>query len=182
MTFTERVELKMRIDALARRVGRSLRPAGTTRRLDREAMRSLLKIGGFQQHLARDVEMYLPAGATPPCDIMVLDNDLPVYHTTIADVLMRKSPTIKEMISIRNAVKILNDSAVRVRTQQETLQHIQKDCLDTLDLTVTQNDLDDQALEGRAALDGHDCRIYRGDGVYRRAGVLGSTYLHEPGP
>ncbi len=157
--FADRIKLKMHIDELTRRVRASLRPAGTSRHLDRDAMRELLQIGNYRQHCERDMELYLPSDATQPCDIVVLDNDLSVYHSTITDVLMRKSPTIKEMISIRNAIKILNDSAIRVRTQQQTLDHIHSQCIDTLDLQFTRADLEQLSLEGRAALDGHDSEL-----------------------
>jgi len=159
MTFTDRIKLKMHIDELARRVRASLRPAGASRHLDREAMRNLLQIGNYRQHCERDMELYLPADGAQPCDIMVLDNDLPVYHGTVADVLMRKSPTVKEMISVRNAIKILNDNAIRVRTQQETLDHIHKQCIYALDLQFTRADIEQLSLEGRAALDGHDFQL-----------------------
>jgi hypothetical protein len=37
----------------------------------------------------------------------VLDNELPIYHTTVADVTLRKSPYWQQMFSIRNVRKIM---------------------------------------------------------------------------
>ena len=48
---------------------------------------------------------------------------------------MRKSPTIKEMISIRNAFKIINDKDVKISTKDESLKTIQKECIDLIDLS-----------------------------------------------
>ena len=39
--------------------------------------------------------------------ILVLDNDLAIYNTSVYDVAMRKSPTVKEMMNPFNVVKIL---------------------------------------------------------------------------
>jgi len=75
-----------------------------------------------------------------------------MYLTTIADVALRRSPTIKEMISVRNAFRILNDTDVLVKKGPETLETIQKACIDLLDLRYEKADLIAIAEDGTASL------------------------------
>ena len=58
------------------------------------------------------MDLYILGNTAKKKKILVLDNGLAIYHTTIEDVCMRKSPSVKEMISIRNTIKILNDEDV----------------------------------------------------------------------
>jgi hypothetical protein len=74
--------------------------------------------------------------------ILVLDNDLTIYHTTVEDVVLRKSPTVKEMVSIRNAIKILNDKDVVISKKEASLKTIRDICIDQLDLHYTAADID----------------------------------------
>jgi len=41
----------------------------------------------------RDLDLYVADTGTAVQKILVLDNELPIYRTTVADVAMRKSPT-----------------------------------------------------------------------------------------
>ena len=66
---------------------------------------------------------------------------------------MRKSPTIKEMINIRNAIKILNDADVVVCKKADSVAAVQKECTDTLDLSLNRSDLETIAADGRIALE-----------------------------
>ena len=98
------------------------------------------------------LELYLPPGADAD-RVMVLDNDLPVYRTTVADVALRKSPTVKEMISIRNVMRILNDADVVVSKKAETVAGVQQACIAGLDLRHTPADIEALAFDGRAAME-----------------------------
>jgi hypothetical protein len=89
-----------------------------------------------------------------------LDNELKLYDTTIEDVAMRKSPIIKEMLNIRNAIKILNDKDVAVSRKEETLQQLRSECIGVLDLSFGPDDLAAIADDGREAL-----AREQGDGV-----------------
>jgi len=51
----------------------------------------------------------------------VFDNELPIYHTTVADVALRKSPYWQQMFSIRNIKKIMNRHDVLVSEGKESL-------------------------------------------------------------
>jgi hypothetical protein len=65
---------------------------------------------------------------------------------------MRKSPTVKEMISIRNAIKILNDTQVVAFRKAESVDQVRSKILDTLDLSFTADDIDSLVGDGQAAL------------------------------
>ena len=85
--------------------------------------------------------------------MLVLDNDLPWYRTTVEDVVLRKSPLIKEMISIRNIRRILNDADVVVRKKADTVAVIQAAAIARLDLSHSSEDIAAIALDGAASLE-----------------------------
>ena len=123
------------------------------KRTDIKALRELLGMSPYTHHQERDLDLYIQKTAGDKDRIIVLGNDLPMYLTTVADVAMRRSPTVKEMISIRNAFKILNDTDVVVTKGPETLQAIQKECIDLLDLSYQKADLVAIAEDGAASLE-----------------------------
>ena len=153
MGFRENLRRKIEIDRLAAHVARSVSagPQSATR-IDRPAMRQLLDLAGWQVRRERDMELYLP----PPGEaeaVLVLDNDLGWYRTTVADVVLRKSPLIKEMISVRNVMRILNDADVVVRKKTESVAAIQTAAIARLDLSYRPEDIAAIALDGAASLE-----------------------------
>jgi hypothetical protein len=154
MGFKENLQKKIRIDQLAGQVGRSLGPADSAHRIDSQAMRELLEMGPYTHRRERDLDLYLyPAKGDATGDqlILVLDNELKLYQTTVEDVALRKSPTVKEMVSIRNAIKILNDKDVVVTRKADTLLRIQNELKSGLDLSYTAEDIEAIASDGRQA-------------------------------
>lgn len=77
-----------------------------------------------------------------------MDNGLAIYHTTIDDVALRKSPTLKEVVSFRNARKILSDGDVRVSKRTNPVRIVKEMLIDELDLSYTDADIDGIAYEG----------------------------------
>jgi len=153
MSFKENLLEKMEIDNLTRKVLGSIGPPESGRKVDRDAMRNLLEFGSFAFKRERDLDLFLMAPDIDRGRILVLDNELAIYHTTIADVAMRKSPTLKEMISIRNAIKILNDGDVVVSKKEDSVKTIQKECISLLDLSFDKSDLDDIEKDGVVSLE-----------------------------
>lgn len=152
MSFKENLLKKIRIRILGRNILASMGSVDSGKRTDINAVRELLDMSPYTHHKERDLDLYVQkTGGEKDC-IIVLGNDLPMYSTTVADVAMRRSPTIKEMISIRNAVKILNDADVIVKKGPETLETIQKECIDLLDLSYDKADLTAIAEDGAASL------------------------------
>lgn len=152
MSFKENILKKIKINKLAKQVIVSIGPPDSGRKADKDAMRRLLEMGPYAHRKERDLDLYLEKTEADKKKILVLDNDLAIYHTTVEDVALRKSPTVKEMISIRNAIKILNDSDVVVSKKEASVKTIQKECIEILDLSHNESDLDDIIADGVAAL------------------------------
>ena len=68
-------------------------------------------------------------------EVVVFDNELPIYHTTVADVALRKSPHWQEMFSTKNIRKIMNDKDVIISKGKESLKGLHSNALALLDLT-----------------------------------------------
>lgn len=152
MSFKENLLKKIQINTLAGNVLNSLGSPDSGKKLDRNAMLSLLEMRGFLSHRERDLDLYLEKKGSGPQRIMVLGNELAFFRTTVDDVAMRRSPTVKEMISIRNAVKILNDKDIVITKGADTLELIRQECLEMLDLSFDASDLDEIAQDGVASL------------------------------
>lgn len=148
MGFRENLLKKIEIKRLADSVVRSINPTDSTKRIDLDAMRQLMVLGNYGYQKERDLDLY----RLNDRDLLLLDNELKIYSTTVADVALRKSPTIKEMVSIRNAIKILNDKDVVIRRKEETVRFVQRALIDGLDLSFTPADIASMAEDGIQAL------------------------------
>jgi hypothetical protein len=153
MSFKQNLLEKLKIKSLAKKVLRTVGPVGSPLKVDREGMDRLLNAAGYAKKRERELDLYCNETTAGKSRIFVLDNDLNIYHTTMDDVLLRKNPTVKEMISIRNAIKILNDKDVVVSKKKESVQAIEKEAVDTLDLTFEISDLEEIEKDGIAALE-----------------------------
>lgn len=153
MSFRESVLQKIEIDNLTGRVLATIGPPGSGKKVDKKAMRALLKMGGYTHQEERDLDLYIAADGPDRDTILVLDNELALYNTTVQDVAMRKSPTVKEMLSIRNAIKILKDTDVVVSRREDTVGAVQKAGIDRLDFRYQKEDIEVMGRDGMAALD-----------------------------
>ena len=153
MGFKENLLKKIAIDQLVSRVLGSMGTVDSGKRLDRDAMRELLEMGTYTYRRERDLDLYCQNRSDDKQLILVLDNELKIYNTTVDDVCLRKSPTIKEMVSIRNAIKILNDKKVVISSKTDTVERVRKELVDAIDLAFTEADIAALALEGRNSLE-----------------------------
>jgi len=140
-------------------------------------MQRLLEIASYRFERQRDLDLYINQPPAGVMQILVLDNELAIYATTVADVVLRKSPTIKEMLNIRNAIKILNDADVVVCKKADSVAAVQKECIDTLDLSMGPSDLEALAADGRIALEIDDS-----DGVRECLAIFGELLEFSPPP
>ncbi|MGW8303889.1 MAG: hypothetical protein ACWGNO_17555, partial [Desulfobacterales bacterium] len=175
MSFKENLLTKLKIDNLAHNVIASIRPVESGAKVDKDAMRSLLAMSPYQHQKMRDLDLYVEAIDQTQKKIFVLDNELPIYQTTIDDVVMRKSPLIKEMVKIRNIIKILKDSDVKLSRKEESVIAIQKECIDQLDLSFNAADIDEIAKDGQASLE----RDYA-DGVIECLDLFAELLDYQP--
>jgi hypothetical protein len=150
--FKENLLLKMEIDRLARKVTNSLGSGASGSKVDKDSMRRLLELAGYTHQRRRQMDLYHKDTQNEKGIILVLDNDLTIYETNQDDVVMRKNPFIKEMVSIRNIIKILNDKDVVISRKADSVQRIQKACLETIDLSYSDSDIADITHQGLVSL------------------------------
>ena len=137
MGFRENLLKKIQIEDLAQGILRSIDPQDSAKRMDREAMRQLLEMSTYSYRKERDLDLYM----LNEKEILALDNELKIYRTTAEDIGLRKSPTIKEMVSFRNAIKILNDKDVVVSRKSDTVLRIRSELVAALDLSFAAADI-----------------------------------------
>jgi hypothetical protein len=158
MTFKENLLQKIELERLASLVIASCGSEQSTRPVDKEAMRSLLELSTYQYQRERDLDLYVKAaeGEGVLKMILVLDNKLPIFRSTVKDVVTRRSPRTLEMWNFKTVRNILVDSDIKLSTRAKSVETILKDALTQLDLTYTDKDIDDLAKEGMAWLAGSD--------------------------
>ena len=153
MFFKENLLNKIEIDKIAKKVLHSIGQIGSNRKIDKAAMKSLMEKSPYKFQKARDIEFFVKKNDAGKDKILVLDNELALYNTTVDDMAMRKSPTVKEMLYFRNAIKILNDKDVVVSKREDSLETIHHECVDMIDLTFNKADIENIEKEGIASLE-----------------------------
>ena len=113
----------------------------------------LLDMTDLEHKKVRDLHLYIRPLEGEIMEVLVFDNELPIYHTTVADVALRKSPHWQEMFSLRNIRKIMNHHDVLVSKGKESLKRIYENALALLDLTYTRDDLAILVEDARRGLD-----------------------------
>lgn len=153
MSFKENLLQKINIDKMAKQVIASIGPPESGRKVDKKIMRSLLEMTSYTYRRKRDLDLFIEDVDAEKTRILVLDNDLAIYNTSVYDVAMRKTPTVKEMMNPFNVIKILKDTDVVISKKEESVKTIQKECVDRLDLSYNEADLDEIARDGTASLE-----------------------------
>ena len=153
MSFKENLLQKIKIDEMAKQVVASIGPMESGRKVDKKIMRSLLEMTSYTYKRKRDLDLFIEDPDAEKTRILVLDNDLAIYNTSVYDVAMRKTPTVKEMMNPFNVVKILKDTDVVISKKEESVKTIQKECIDRLNLSYDESDLDGIARDGIASLE-----------------------------
>ena len=153
MSFKENLLQKIKIDEMAKQVVASIGPMESGRKVDKKIMRSLLEMTSYTYKRKRDLDLFIEDPDAEKTRILVLDNDLAIYNTSVYDVAMRKTPTVKEMMNPFNVVKILKDTDVVISKKEESVKTIQKECIDRLNLSYDESDLDEIARGGIASLE-----------------------------
>ncbi|NVM22676.1 MAG: hypothetical protein HWN68_12965 [Desulfobacterales bacterium] len=178
MSFKENLKKKMLIDKLSRTVSLTIGSPGRPRKVDKETMRSLLSLSPFVPEKRRDLELYFRELEPGAGEVLVLDNVLPLYgKTSLDDVALRKSPELKEMISIRNIIKILNDSDILMCKGRDALLYVCERALDLLDFRFEERDIEEMANDGIEALERTDS-----DAVMETLDLFEEVLAYEPMP
>jgi hypothetical protein len=153
MSFKENLLKKIKINQMAKQVIASIGPIDSGRKTDKKITRELLEMAEYHYQRKRDLDLYIKDIDAEKTRILVLDNDLAIYNTSVYDVAMRKSPTVKEMMNPFNVIKILKDTDVVMSKKEDSVKTIQHECIARLDLSFTATDIDDIINDGLASLD-----------------------------
>jgi hypothetical protein len=141
MSFKENLKAKIKLDRVFRSLVSTTREPPGRRWLDKGLTKELLAMTDFEHKKVRDLHLYIRPLEGEIMEVAVLDNELPIYHTTVADVTLRKSPYWQQMFSIRNVRKIMNDHDVIASKGKESLKRLHANALARLDLSYTRDDL-----------------------------------------
>lgn len=141
MNFRENIEKKISFDFLGTKVKKSFASMDGINKIDRDAASLALKMCGYSHIKKRDLELYHLKN-DDLIEVIVLDEGFGRYLSTPDDVAMRKAPTIKEMISFKNAKRILSDGDVLKSRKEDTLDHLRSLFINSLGFEPKADDLD----------------------------------------
>jgi hypothetical protein len=119
-------------------------------------MRRLLEMSHYKYQRQRDLDLYVKPDEGELKMILVLDNELPFFRSTIKDVVVRRSPLTLELWSIRTIRNILVDSDIKVSVNGESVEIVRRDAVAQLDLSYTDADIQSLAIDGMAWLAGKE--------------------------
>ena len=156
MSFKENLLQKIELERLAFKVIASLGTEKARQPIDKEAMRSILELSPYRYLHERDLDLYVKNAGGELKMILVLDNELPIFRSTVKDVVVRRSPRTLEMWKISTIRRILVDSDIKMSTRKESVEKVLQDTVARLDLTFTDKDIKDLAREGMAWLAGSE--------------------------
>jgi len=141
MSFKENLKAKIKLDRLLQKLVSTIKEPPGKWWLDKVLAQDLLDMTDFEHRKVSNLQLYVRPLKGEIMEVVVFDNELPIYHTTVADVALRKSPYWQQMFSIRNIKKIMNHHDVLVSEGKESLKRLQANALALLDLTYTGDDL-----------------------------------------
>ena len=141
MSFKENLKVKIKLDRLLQKLVATIREPPGKRWLNKVLTQELLEMTDLEYKKVRDLHLYIRSLEGAIIEVLVLDNELPIYHTTVDDVALRKSPYWQQIFSIRNIRKIMNDQDVVISKGKQSLKRLHANALALLDLTYTRDDL-----------------------------------------
>jgi hypothetical protein len=153
MSIKENLTAKIKIKKLFHSLVSTIKEPPGKWWLDKVLARELLDMSDFEHEKVRHLNLYVRPLEGRIMEVAVLDNELPIYHTTVADAALHKSPHWKEMFSIRNVRRIMNDQDVIASKGKESLKRIRDVALGMLDLTYTGDDLTLLLKDARRAVE-----------------------------
>jgi hypothetical protein len=153
MSFKENLKAKIKLDRLLQKLVSTIREPPGKLWLDKVLTQELLDMTDLEHKKFRDLHLYIRPLEGEIMEVLVFDNELAIYQTTVADVALRKSPRWQEMVSIRNIKKIMNHHDVLVSKGKESLKRLHANAMALLDLTYTRDDLTLLLEDARQGLD-----------------------------
>jgi hypothetical protein len=155
-SFKENLLKKIELERLAGRVIASIGTGQVPPKIDRESMKLFLEMSPYKYRNERDLDLYILDEEGEAKKVLVLDNELPIFESSVDDVVTRRSPRTLEMWRISTIRKILNDSDIKESTREDSVRMVLADTIAELDLHYTEDDIAELAKEGMAWLAGKD--------------------------
>jgi hypothetical protein len=153
MSFKESLKAKIKLDRLLQKIVATIREPPGKRWLDKVLTQELLEMTDLEYKKVRDLHLYIRPLEGAIMEVVVFDNELPIYHTTVDDVALRKSPYWQQIFSIRNIKKIMNDQDVMISKGKESLKRLHANAMALLDLSYTGDDLTRLLEDARRGLE-----------------------------
>jgi hypothetical protein len=153
MSLKENLKAKIKLDGLLRRLVSTIREPPGKRWLDKVLTQEILGMTDFAYKEVSKLHLYIRPLEGEIMEVLVLDNELPIYHTTVDDVTLRKNPYWQQMFSVKNIKKIMNDQDVVVSKGKESLKRLHAAALALLDLSYTRDDLARLVEDARQGLE-----------------------------
>ncbi|RJR33163.1 MAG: hypothetical protein C4576_28490 [Desulfobacteraceae bacterium] len=153
MNFKKNLKSKIRLDGLLQRVLNTIREPPEESSVDKELTREILKTTDFKYKKIGNLEFYMRPMESEIMEILVLENELPIYHTTLGDLTLRKNPHWQDLVSIRNLRKIMNDQDVLASKGRESLKRLYENALGRLDLTYTEDDIESLVIDAQLGIE-----------------------------
>ena len=177
MSFQKNLLQKIELERLASRVIASIGTEQARHPIDKDAMRSLLELSPYGYQRERDLDLYVKTDGGELKMILILDNELPIFRSTVKDVVTRRSPRTLEMWKISTIRHILVDSDIKMSTGDKSVETVLRDAVAQLDLSYTDRDIEDMAREGMAWLAGSDA-----NGVGKILALFGALLGYKKPP
>lgn len=153
MSFKDNLKARIKADGLFGQLVSTIQEPPGKRWMDKVLTHELLDMTDFEHKKVSGLDLYTRPFEGETLEVLVFDNELPIYHTTISDVALRKAPYWQQMFSIRNIKKIMNHHDVLVTTGKDSLNRIHENALALIDLTYTRDDLASLLEEARQGID-----------------------------
>lgn len=153
MNFKKNLKSKIRLDRLLQRVLNTVREPPAERVVDKDLTREILKMTDFKYKKIGNLDLYLRPKEREIMEILVLENKLPIYHTTLGDLTLRKNPHWQDLVSIRNLRRIMNDQDVLASKGKESLKRLYENALERLDLTYTEEDIESLVIDAQLGME-----------------------------
>ncbi len=177
MSFKDNLLQKIELERLASQVIASCGTKQVPSHIDKEAMQRLLELSPYQYRRERDLDLYVKPVEGELEMILVLDNELPIFRSTVKDVVTRRSPRTLEMWNFRTVRNILVDSDIKTSTRGKSVETVLGDATEQLDLTYTDTDIENLAKEGMVWLAGNDA-----NNVEKSLSLFGALLGYEKPP
>ena len=94
MSFKENLKAKIKLDRLFQKLVSTMREPPGRRWLDKVLTQELLDMTDFEHKKVKDLQLYIRPLEGEIMEVVVFDNELPIYHTTVDDVSPAQKPLL----------------------------------------------------------------------------------------